>query len=100
MSDPGGREVRFRQMGPQAGDHRSLVRRTAHADSRRAGPVRGVGGHRPGTLPGRAAAAKRRRRNPGITEIIEIEDRGHALTIDHGWQEVADTALTFVRRFL
>jgi non-heme chloroperoxidase len=25
--------------------------------------------------------------------------RGHALTIDSGWKEVADTALTFVRRF-
>jgi hypothetical protein len=25
--------------------------------------------------------------------------RGHALTIDHGWQEVAGTALTFVQRF-
>lgn len=46
------------------------------------------------------AAYRRQRRNPGITEIIEIKDRGHALTIDHGWQEVADTALTFVRRFV
>jgi hypothetical protein len=27
-------------------------------------------------------------------------NRGHALTIDHGWQEVADTALAFVRRFV
>jgi len=25
--------------------------------------------------------------------------RGHALTIDSGWREVADTALAFVRRF-
>jgi hypothetical protein len=25
--------------------------------------------------------------------------RGHALTIDHGWREVAETALEFVRRF-
>ena len=25
--------------------------------------------------------------------------RGHALTIDAGWREVADTALTFVHRF-
>ena len=23
--------------------------------------------------------------------------RGHSLTIDHGWQEVAETALDFVR---
>ena len=25
--------------------------------------------------------------------------RGHALTIDSGWREVADTALAFVQRF-
>jgi non-heme chloroperoxidase len=34
-----------------------------------------------------------------VTEIIEIKGRGHALTIDAGWREVADTALGFVRRF-
>ena len=27
-------------------------------------------------------------RNPGVTEIIEIPGRGHALTIDSGWREV------------
>jgi hypothetical protein len=26
-------------------------------------------------------------------------NRGHALTIDHGWHEVAQTALDFVKRF-
>ena len=35
---------------------------------------------------------------PGVTEIVEIKDRGHALTIDSGWREVADTALAFVQR--
>lgn len=28
-----------------------------------------------------------------------MPDRGHALTIDHGWEEVAQTALEFVKRF-
>jgi hypothetical protein len=28
-----------------------------------------------------------------------MPNRGHALTIDHGWREVAQTALDFVRRF-
>ena len=42
---------------------------------------------------------KKQKRNPGVTEIVEIPDRGHALTIDNGWREVADTALDFVRRF-
>ena len=36
---------------------------------------------------------------PGATEIVKMEDRGHALTIDHGWRDVAETALAFVRRF-
>jgi non-heme chloroperoxidase len=34
-----------------------------------------------------------------VTEIVEMKNRGHALTIDSGWREVADTALTFVQRF-
>src|SRR3954453_22217886 len=42
---------------------------------------------------------KKQKRNEGATEIVEIPDRGHALTIDSGWREVADTALAFVRRF-
>jgi hypothetical protein len=31
---------------------------------------------------------------------VEIPDRGHALTIDSGWREVADKALGFVQRFV
>jgi pimeloyl-ACP methyl ester carboxylesterase len=27
-------------------------------------------------------------------------NRGHALTVDSGWREVADTALAFIRRFV
>jgi len=38
--------------------------------------------------------------NPGVTEFIEMPGRGHALTIDHGWREVATTALGFIRPFL
>ena len=45
------------------------------------------------------AAFKRQRRNEGITEFEEIPNRGHALTIDDGWREVADKALNFVQRF-
>ena len=45
------------------------------------------------------AAYKRQKRNPGVTEIKKMPNRGHSLTIDSGWQEVADTALAFVKRF-
>jgi hypothetical protein len=30
----------------------------------------------------------------------KIPNRGHSLTIDHGWREVAQTALDFVKRFV
>ena len=46
------------------------------------------------------ASYKRERRNDGVTEIVKIPGRGHALTIDGGWREVADTALGFVKRFV
>src|SRR5215218_1482344 len=45
------------------------------------------------------AAYRRQRRNPGVTEFVKVPNRGHALTIDHGWQEVAQIALDFVKRF-
>jgi hypothetical protein len=35
-----------------------------------------------------------------VTEIVKIPNRGHALTLDHGWQEVAQIALDFVKRFV
>jgi hypothetical protein len=34
----------------------------------------------------------------GVTEIVKIPNRGHSLTIDSGWREVADTALAFVQK--
>jgi pimeloyl-ACP methyl ester carboxylesterase len=66
------------------------------------GPLLIVSGEKDHTVPWAIANAsfKRQQRNPGVTEIVEMKDRGHALTIDHGWQEVADTALSFVRRFV
>ena len=42
------------------------------------------------------ASYKRQKRNPGVTEIVEIPGRGHALVIDSGWREAADKALAFV----
>jgi pimeloyl-ACP methyl ester carboxylesterase len=46
------------------------------------------------------AAFKRQRHNPGITEFEKVPNRGHSLTIDSGWREVADRALAFVKRFV
>jgi hypothetical protein len=44
------------------------------------------------------ASYKRQARNTATTEIREIPDRGHPLTIDHGWQEVAEIAFAFVTK--
>ena len=46
------------------------------------------------------AAYQRQERNPNPTEIKEIPDRGHSLVIDHGWQEVAEIALAFIRQHM
>ena len=45
------------------------------------------------------AAYKKQKRNQGVTEIVKMQGRGHALTIDAGWREVATKALEFVKRF-
>jgi pimeloyl-ACP methyl ester carboxylesterase len=65
------------------------------------GPLLVVSGGKDHTVPHALANAayKKQRRNEGVTEFVELDDRGHSLTIDSGWQEVADTALAFVRRF-
>jgi non-heme chloroperoxidase len=65
------------------------------------GPLLIIDGEKDHTVPWAIANAayKRQRRNPGVTEIVKIPNRGHALTIDHGWREVAETALSFVKRF-
>jgi non-heme chloroperoxidase len=46
------------------------------------------------------AAYKRQKHNEGVTEYEEVPNRGHALTIDSGWREVAEKALAFVKRFV
>jgi non-heme chloroperoxidase len=46
------------------------------------------------------ASYNRQKRNEGVTEIAKIPGRGHALTIDGGWREVAETSLKFVQRFI
>ena len=65
------------------------------------GPLLIIDGEKDHTVPWAIANAayKRQKRNPGVTEIVKMPNRGHALTIDRGWREVAQTALDFVKRF-
>jgi non-heme chloroperoxidase len=66
------------------------------------GPLLILSGEKDHTVPWAIANAsyKKQKRNEGVTEINEVPNRGHALTIDSGWREVADIALTFVRRWV
>jgi pimeloyl-ACP methyl ester carboxylesterase len=65
------------------------------------GPLLIIDGEKDHTAPWAIANAsyKRQKRNPGVTEIVKIPNRGHSLTIDGGWREVAQTSLDFVKRF-
>jgi non-heme chloroperoxidase len=65
------------------------------------GPLLLISGEKDHTVPWAVtnASYKRQQRNKNVTEIVEMPGRGHALTIDNGWREVADTALAFVQRF-
>jgi pimeloyl-ACP methyl ester carboxylesterase len=66
------------------------------------GPLLIISGEKDNTVPWAIANAsfKQQKHNAGVTEIVEIPNRGHALTIDSGWREVANTSLSFVRRFV
>jgi non-heme chloroperoxidase len=72
------------------------------ADTKNAdrGPLLIISGEKDHTVPHAIAHAsyKRQQHNPGVTEFTELPNRGHALVIDSGWREVAETALEFVKR--
>ncbi|MYV52842.1 alpha/beta fold hydrolase [Streptomyces sp. SID3212] len=44
------------------------------------------------------ATLKQYRHSDAVTDITDFPGKGHSLTIDAGWREVADSALTWLRR--
>jgi pimeloyl-ACP methyl ester carboxylesterase len=64
------------------------------------GPLLIISGEKDHTVPRAIAHASyaRQRKNQWPTEFVEIPNRGHSLTIDSGWHEVADTALAFLKK--
>lgn len=65
------------------------------------GPLLIIAAEHDHTVPPAIAKAeyRKQRTNLGITEYFEYTGKGHSLTIDAGWQEVADRAMEFARRF-
>ena len=65
------------------------------------GPMLLISGEKDHTVPWAItnASYKHQRHNKDVTEIVEMPNRGHSLTIDSGWREVADTVVAFVQRF-
>ncbi|GAA1276612.1 alpha/beta fold hydrolase [Sphaerisporangium rubeum] len=43
------------------------------------------------------ATLKQYRHSTAVTDIMEFPDRAHSLTIDHGWQEIAEAALAWLK---
>ena len=72
---------------------------TKHPDR---GPMLLISGELDHTVPWAITNASYREQshNPGVTEIVEITNRGHALTIDSGWRAVAEMALDFIQRVI
>jgi pimeloyl-ACP methyl ester carboxylesterase len=66
------------------------------------GPLLILDGELDNTVPWAIANASynRQKRNEGVTEIQKIPGRGHSLTIDSGWRDVAGISLAFVQRFV
>jgi len=66
------------------------------------GPLLILDGELDHTVPWAIANASynRQKRNVGVTEIVKVAGRGHALTIDSGWRDVANLALAFIQRFV
>jgi len=64
------------------------------------GPLLITAGGRDHTVPAAVSHATRRlyHKSPAITDLREFPDRGHSLVIDHGWREVAQTALDWLKQ--
>jgi non-heme chloroperoxidase len=94
-----GSGIALQQMGNANLNPRSEAKVNSKNPDR--GPMLIIEGEKDHTVPWAVANAayKKQKRNPGVTEIVKIPNRGHALTIDAGWREVAEASLDFIRRF-
>jgi pimeloyl-ACP methyl ester carboxylesterase len=73
---------------------------SVHTKNVARGPLLIIDGEDDHTVPWKIANAsyKRYKHSKSPTEITKIAGRGHSLTIDSGWREVAETALAFLEK--
>jgi pimeloyl-ACP methyl ester carboxylesterase len=64
------------------------------------GPLLLIAGGRDHTVPEviTKATAKQYRHSSAVTDVLEFADRGHSLTIDSGWREVATASLEWLTK--
>ena len=69
-----------------------------NTDNNDRGPLLLVMGGKDHTVPEAItkATCKQYRDSEAVTDLMEFADRGHSLTIDHGWREVAEACLTWL----
>ena len=71
---------------------------TVDLDDTRRGPLLILGGGRDHTVPAVVARQAAALYRPGHrTEYRELPGRGHSLVFDHGWTEVADLTLSYLK---
>ena len=63
------------------------------------GPMLLIAGEDDNTVPWAivSAAWQRQLRNPAVTDIKTFPGRGHSLVIDHGWKDVAECTLAYIK---
>jgi non-heme chloroperoxidase len=62
--------------------------------------ISGEKDHQAPTAIAEATFKQQQKNQTAVTEFVEIPGRGHSLTIDSGWQVVAQTCLDFISRFV
>jgi non-heme chloroperoxidase len=64
------------------------------------GPLLLIAGGHDHTVPAAITRSTRKlyHKSPAITDLREFNDRGHSLTIDHGWREIADEVLNWLKQ--
>ena len=71
-----------------------------HTDNSDRGPLLLIMGGHDHTVPEAVTRATlmQYRHSDAVTDLLEFPDRGHSLTIDDGWREVADAALVWLHK--